>query len=183
MQEVKRNIRGKESDETLLEVIKDYPGLSQYELGKMLGWPAGRVDGSVRRLLNEAKIVIRVLERNGRRVNLVYPRDQKPMNIVEIPSELFGLDNPFWSESAFVYALDSSTIGISGERMSEWEKISCFLEKIPIEKKVGKIVLRIPERFCRFYALERKHRVVSVNGDNILITVSGEIVEEKKYPP
>jgi hypothetical protein len=30
--------------------------------------------------------------------------------------------------------------------------------------------------------MERRHRVVSVNGNTILVTVSGEIVEEKKYP-
>jgi hypothetical protein len=182
MQELKRNIRGRESDQTLLEVIKDYPGLSQYELGKTLRWPAGRIDGSVRRLLNDGKVVVRVLERNGRRVNLVYPKDQKPSNIVEVPAELLDVDNPVWGDSAFVYALDSSTIGLSGKPMSEWEEASCFLERIPIEKSAGKIVLRIPERFCRFYNLERKHRVVSVNGNNMLVTVSGDIVEEKKYP-
>ena len=27
-----------------------------------------------------------------------------------------------------------------------------------------------------------KHRVVSLNGNNLLITVSGDIIEEKKYP-
>lgn len=151
----------------------------------MFAWkerPAGRVDGSVRRLLNDGKVVVRVLERNGRRVNLVYPRDMKPSNVVEVPAELLDACNPIWGKSAFVYALDSSTIGLSGKPMTEWEEISCFLERIPIEKSAGKIVLRIPERFCRFYNLERKHRVVSVNGNNILITVSGDIVEEKKYP-
>mgnify|MGYP007042374225 CR=1 FL=1 len=33
MLEIKGNKRGEESDETLLEIIKNYPGLSQYELG------------------------------------------------------------------------------------------------------------------------------------------------------
>jgi len=133
-------------------------------------------------LLNDGKVVVRVLERNGRCVNLVYLRDMKPSNVVEVPAELLDVDNPVWGDSAFIYALDSSTIGLSGKPMSEWEEVSCFLERIPIEKSAGKIVLRIPERFCRFYNLERKHRVVSVNGNNILITVSGDIVEEKKYP-
>jgi hypothetical protein len=30
--------------------------------------------------------------------------------------------------------------------------------------------------------MERKHRVISVNGNNLLVTVSGDIVEEKRYP-
>ena len=179
---VRRNRRGKESDEILLETIKKYPGLSQYELGKKLRWPSGHVDGSIRRLLKANEIFIRVLERNGRHVNLIYPKDQKPSNIIEVPIDLLRTGNTIWNESAFVYALDSSTIGISGEQMTEWEEISCFSEKIPIRKSGETAVLQIPEKIVRFYNMERRHRVVSVNGNTILVTVSGEIVEEKKYP-
>jgi len=179
---VRRNRKGKESDEMLLEIIKKYPGLSQYELAKKLEWPSGHIDGSIRRLLNANEIFIRVLERNGRHVNLVYPKDQKPSNIIEVPIDLLRTGNPIWNESAFVYALDSSTIGISGEEMPEWEEISCFSEKIPIRKSAETAVLQIPEKIVRFYNMERRHRIVSVNGNTILVTVSGEIVEEKKYP-
>jgi N12 class adenine-specific DNA methylase len=178
----KRNKRGKESDKILLEAIKKYPGLSQYELAKKLRWPSGHIDGSIRRLLNANEIFIRVLERNGRRVNLVYPKDQKPSNIIEVPIDLLRRGNPIWSESAFIYALDSSTIGISGEEMPEWEEISCFSEKIPIRKGAETAVLQIPEKIVRFYNMERRHRVVSINGNTILATVSGEIIKEKKYP-
>ena len=90
----KRNKRGKESDEMLLEVIEKYPGLSQYELARRLKWPSGRIDGSIRRLLNANEIFIRVLERNGRRVNLVYPKNQKPSSIIEIPIGLLHTGNP-----------------------------------------------------------------------------------------
>jgi len=178
----KGNKRGKESDKMLLQIIEKYPGLSQYELAKKLRWPSGRIDGSIRRLLNANEIFIRVLERNGRRANLVYPKDQKPSNIIEVPIDLLRTGNPIWNESAFVYALDSSTIGISGEEMPEWEEISCFLEKIQIRKGAETAVLRLPEKIVRFYNMERRHRVVSVNGNTILVTISGEIVEEKKYP-
>jgi hypothetical protein len=179
---IRRNRKGKESDKILLETIKKYSGLSQYELAKKLGWPSGHIDGSIRRLLNANEIFIRVLERNGRRVNLVYAKDQKPSNIIEVPMDLLRTGNPVWNDSAFVYALDSSTIGISGEEMPEWEEISCFLEKIPIRKSAGTAVLQIPEKIVRFYNMEKRHRVVSVNGNTILVTISGEIVEEKKYP-
>ena len=145
-------------------------------------WKAGHVDGSIRRLLKADKIFVRVLIRNGRRVNLVYPKDQKPLNIIEVPTELLARANPVWNESAFVYALDSSTIGVSGCEVPEWKEISCFLEKIPIQEAEGKMIFQIPESFWRFYNLERKHRVVSLNGNNLLITVSGDIIEEKKYP-
>ena len=66
--------------------------------------------------------------------------------------------------------------------MTEWEEISCFSEKIPIRKGAETAVLQLPEKIVRFYNMERRHRVVSVNGNTILVTVSGEIVEEKKYP-
>ena len=182
MKASRRNIKGAKSDKILFDMIKKYPGLSQYELGKKLGWNSGHVDGSIRRLLNQNKIFIRILERNGRRVNLVYPKDQKPLNVIEVPAELLRTANPAWKEYAFVYALDSSTIGISGYQTPEWEETSCFLEKIPIKETNKKMILQIPDKFWRFYNLERKHRVVSINGNNILITVSGDIVEEKKYP-
>ena len=182
MKEEKRNKRGLESDEILLENIKNYPGLSQYELAKKLKWPSGRIDGSVRRLLKEKKIFIKVLERNGRRVNLVYPKDSKPSNIIEVPAELLHASNPTWLDSAFVFALDSSTVGISGEDVPEWKEISCFQEEVPIKRENGQLVFQIPEKFLRFYNFERKHRVVSVNGNNLLITISGNIIEEKRYP-
>lgn len=77
MQKLKRNKRGRESDEHLLEVIKNYSGLSQYELSKKIKWPSGRTDGAIRRLLNENCITIKNIERNGRLVNLIYPKDSK----------------------------------------------------------------------------------------------------------
>ena len=182
MRVLKGNVRGRESDEVLLDIIEKFPGLSQYELGKKLQWNAGRVDGSIRRLLNSGGVFVRVLERNGRRVNLVYAKGEKPLNVIEVPADLLRRGNPVWSEFALVYALDSSTIGVSGREVPEWEEISCFVEKIPIKEIGGKVIVRVPERFWRFYSLGRKHRVVSVNGNNLLITVAGDIIEEKKYP-
>jgi hypothetical protein len=182
MKEPKRNKRGYESDKILLRVIIEYPGLSQYELIKKLKWPSGRIDGSIRRLLNEKKIVIKILERNGRRVNLVYPKDGKPSNMIEVPANLLHVGNPTWLDSAFVYALDSTTIGISGQEMPEWREISCFQEEIPIRREDEKVRIQIPEKIKLFYNWERKHRVVSINGNNLLITISGNIIEEKKYP-
>lgn len=182
MQKDGRNKRGRESDKILSETIEEYPGLSQYELGRKLGWPSGHVDGSTRRLLRQRAIFIRIVERNGRRLNLVYPKDQKPPNLLEVPTNLLRIGNPLWDQRAFIYALDSSTIGIAGKEMPEWKAISCFQENIPIQKREGKISLEIPGKFSRFYSLERKHRAVSVNGNNILVTIDGDIIEEKRYP-
>lgn len=184
MMKIEGNKKGKETDEILLETIEDYPGLSQYELARKLNWHSGHVDSSVRRLLKSKKAFLRVVERSGRRVNLVYPSDEKPSNLIEVPSNLLKIGNPSWSSDAFFYALDNSTIGIAGREVDEWKEISCFLEKAPISKgdDEDRILLRIPERFWRFYNLDRKYRVVSVNGNSLLVTVSGDIVEEKNYP-
>jgi len=182
MNEPKRNKRGRESDDILLGKIKEYPGLSQYELAKKLKWPSGRIDGSIRRLLNGKKIVIKILERNGRHVNLIYTKDDKPSDSVEVPAKLLRVENPTWLDSAYIYALDSSTIGISGQEMPEWEEISCFQEEIPIRQVSEKVLIQIPEKIKKFYDWEKKHRVLSVNGNNILVTISGNIVEQKKYP-
>ena len=182
MQQLTRNKRGLKSDKLLLETIKDYPGLSQYELSKKLGWQSGRVDGAIRRLVNENVITIKSLERNGRQTNLVYLKDRRSANVIEVPANLLLAENDSWLHWAFAYALDSTTIGIAGCEIPEWNEISCFTEKIPIAKTEEKIILRLPEKFCRFYNIERRHKVTSINGKSILITITGNIIEEKKYP-
>ena len=102
--------------------------------------------------------------------------------IIEVPTDVLQVGGGVWVDSAFVYALDSTTIGIAGQEMLEWKEAACFNETIPIRKGKGKIVLQIPERFSRFYGIGRRHWVVSVNGNAVLVTVSGRVVEEKKYP-
>ena len=104
------------------------------------------------------------------------PLKLKP--IIEVPTKLL----PTWLNSAFVYGLDSSTIGVSGRAVPEWAEISCFAEETPITRDAEKVVVQIPERIKRFYSFEQKHGVVSVNGNNLLITISGNVVEDKKYP-
>jgi hypothetical protein len=182
MKNTKSNRRGRESDKILLDVIKNYPGLSQYELAKKLKSSIGRIDGSIRRLLDQHHIFIQVIERNGRTANLIYPKEHKLSNLIEVPITLLKTGNPLSQQKAFIYALDSSTIGVSGKEIPEWKEISCFQQRLPLKKEKEKIEFCIPEAFLRFYNMERKHRIVSVNGNNLLITISGDIIEEKKYP-
>lgn len=184
----KKTIKGRNTDQVLLEVVRSYPGLSQYELCKKLNWTAGRVDGAVRRLLNSNEVYVTVIERNGRRVNLVYPKDHaRALDVIEVPESLLKTANPsarsLWREEAFIYALDNATIGISGCEIPDWSEIACFNSKVPIRRSDnGKVSLRIPEKFVNFYNLKKKHRVVFLNGNNILVTVSGDIIETKNYP-
>lgn len=183
MSKIKRNKRGKESDRILLEVIKDNPGLSQYELAMKLKWNSGHVDSAIRRLLGTNKIFLKVMERNGRKVNLTYPIDyEKPVDVVEVPVQMLEIGNPSWSEEAFIYALDSSTIGISGSSIEEWEEVSAFKSQISPRREGEKMYFTIPESFVKFYNLDRKVYSTGVNGSNIFITVLGEVVRTKRYP-
>ena len=52
-------------------------------------------------------------------MNLVYSKGQKPSDAVEVPVELPNMENREWGDEAFAYALDSSTIGISGKPTPE----------------------------------------------------------------
>jgi hypothetical protein len=182
MQELTRNKRGLQSDKLLQETINSYPGLSQYELAKRLDWPSGKVDGVIRRLVNKNQILIKNTQRNGRIVNLIYPKDSKPHDLIEVPISLLQLENGAWSDCAFVYALDSTTIGIAGREIAEWKEFACFTETIPLKRQGDKIVLRMTKKFSGFYNIEKKHKVVSINGNTLLITISGTLIEEKKYP-
>lgn len=171
---------GHESNQMLLKTVRERPGLSMYELSHEIGWKIGRVDGCVRRLLNTGRIRIEAVERNGRRTNLVFPRSQKDPSLIEVPTNLLG--NPHWMNEAFLYALDNVTIGISGEPNDEWKSGACFTERVNLRRHWKKISLNLPERFLRFYHLDEKHKTVALNGANILVTISGDIIQSKKYP-
>lgn len=180
MRKAKRNKRGKESDELLLEAVKEYPGLSKYELAKKLKWTPGRVHGSVGRLLRAQEIFIKVLERNGRQVDLIYPKEQEPSNVIKVPAKLLNVRNPKWRENAFFYALDNSTIGVSGSPVEEWEEVAGFRSRTSVRRGEGEIFLTIPENFVEFYNLDRKAYLTGITGDNLFITISGEIVKTER---
>jgi hypothetical protein len=168
------NKRGNQTDKRLLKFVTIHPGLSQYELAKQLKTSSGHIDGAVRRLLQQHKITLRALERTGRKVNLIYPKNKKSMNAIEVPSSLLKTQMPA-GEQVFVYALDSSTIGISGKDEPDWREIAGFQDRIVLKTAAGKTIMPLPERFLRFYDLKRKNRVVSFNGGHILITVNGNL--------
>jgi hypothetical protein len=188
MWEPTQNRRGKQTDNLLLQTTIMYPGLSQYEIAKQLGWPSGRVDGAVRRLVNQKLITINRAERNGRTLNLIYPKDTlyprntKPQDTIEVPANLLRLENGEWKNTAFAYALDSTTIAIASHEKPEWKENVAFTAEIPIRSEKRKVVLTMPEKFTRFYNIGKKQTAITINDNSILITISGNIVEAKKYP-
>ncbi len=180
---VTKTAKGKNTDQALLELVRRYPGLSQYELGKKLKWTIGKVDGAIRRLLNSGEIYLRVITRaKGRKVNLVYPKAAKTLDVIEVPEPLLETSNPVWQNEAFIYALDNTTIGISGRPILDWSEVACFTSRVPLSRSDRRVSLRIPDNFVSFYNLDKKHRSVFLNENNLLVTVSGEIIETKDYP-
>ncbi|MFW6111128.1 MAG: hypothetical protein ACOC6H_03735 [Thermoproteota archaeon] len=175
-----QTLKRKNTDQVLLEVVREHPGLSQYELGKRLEWSPGRVDGAVRRMLNSDQVFLRVIERNGRTVNLVHPTPSHPLNTLRIPRELY--DKMGVGETVWFYALDRSTIGVATREMPDWKEHAGFTLKGKAGFEGDKVDVRIPEKMVRFYHLEEKYKTVSSQGDFLLITVSGNIVENKNYP-
>ncbi len=176
-----RNMPNKRSpsvDRALLETIQKYPGLSLYELHKRLRWSIGRVDGSKNRLLLSKKIIVTEINRNGRRVALVYPKPRTTQDSVTIPKSLLHVSNPAWKRQAIFYALDSLSIGITGERFPEWEKVARFKEKVRPHSQNGNIRVDIPQPFVEFYGLKNKHLTKSLADSHVLLTIDGNIVKE-----
>ena len=107
----------------------------------------------------------------------------KTLDLIEVPANMLNSNYGVWRDLAYVYALDSTTIGVAGTEMPEWKDYACFTSTTPIEKQNETIILRIPPKFTAFYNVERKHKVVTLNSNTLLITITGNLIEEKKYPP
>lgn len=175
--ESRHTIRSRETNSELYQLIESEPGLSKYELKNELNWSMGKTDGSIRRLLESGQIIIKKIERDGRQVSLIYPSSYRSTNVVKIPIMELEIHNPIWTNSAFMYALDSETIGVTGRRFRTWGDISRFMKEIPLRQDDEYIVFEFPEEFRSFYQLDRKHRVVSINANNVIINTSGNIIE------
>ena len=179
MKEADVQRKGIKVNDELYTLIELDPGLSKYELSKRTGWSMGKTDGAVTRLLAEGKVFIKELERDGRRVKLVYPSHLKPSSTIIVPEPELRRDNPTLMGTAHFYALDSETLGISGAEFNEWERIARFKNVGPIKYIDGQAVIELPDDFKGFYHLERKHFSVSLNANNILVTVTGRIVTSR----
>lgn len=167
------------TDQELRETVYANPGLSMYELSRKLGWSIGRVDGSVKRLINSNDARMRLVERGGRRVNLVFPADSVSGDEISVPESSFGQGGENWGNSAIVYALDSETIGVSGKFNENWERKASFRNRAPVTREGDNIKIILPDEVKSFYKLDGKEVDVKIEESNIVIITSGKIVKGK----
>jgi len=175
------HMRGELTDSIVLEEIIKKPGLTVSEIAGRLGWTNGKVDGSVNRLVLKEKASVKHCLKRGMLVKMVYPAEYsaKAPEFVEIPTEM--VDYEVWQDSAIVYALSRSTIGISYKEIAEWEEKAFFKEYVSIEVSDENIALKLPDKFARFYQLENSDMSLSTIGNCVLVSV--ESILPVKLPP
>ncbi len=165
------------TDEELRDTVNAHPGLSMYELSRKLGWSIGRVDGSVKRLIRGNEAHLRLVERDGRRVNLVFPDSSNVGDEITVSMEELGSQK--WGSNAIVYALDSETIGVSGVFNEKWERKASFRNRAPVTREGDNLKIVLPDEVKSFYKLDSKHIEVKIESSNVVIVTSGKIVDKK----
>lgn len=178
---VAMHMRGELTDSIVLEEIVKKPGLTVSEIADRLALTNGKVDGSVNRLVLKNKASVKHCLRRGMLVKMVFPSEYsaKPPEVIEIPKEM--VDYRVWQDSAIVYALSRSTIGISHKEIAKWDEEALFKEGVSIEASGENIVLQLPDKFTRFYQMENSEISLSTIGNYVLVSIES-IVPVKLQP-
>lgn len=94
--------------------------------------------------------------------------------MIKIPNSLFKpkIQNERWGK-VFIYALDSSTIGIGPEYLEDWDRIALYRKTWKVYREGSNWRLHLPEVIQRFYGFNMKETKIttSINGENILIII------------
>ena len=178
---VMRN-RGRKTDSTIFDIIKEKSGITVQEIANRLGWTNGKVDGSINRLAEQGKIRIQYFMQKKSFIKRVYPIEEKqrPFNVIEIPKE--DIERSLWGNDVLVYSLSRSSIGISPTKIDEWENRAFWKGSATIEDEHGKIKLKLPDKLSDFYRLENSETSLATNEDFALITVEEAIVPVQTEP-
>jgi hypothetical protein len=165
---------GEETDKALLEVVRENPRLSLYELALEIGWKVGKVDGSVKRLHEKSLVKVECFIKSGRRVKLISATEYKHSpHTFNVPKDLLDPDAP-WEDTAYVYGLDRLTIGVSGRPVAEWEETAELKSKVPVKEADGILTFQLLKDFARFYALEKSIVTLSIVKDVALLIIEGQ---------
>ncbi|MHB1868394.1 MAG: cell division protein FtsZ [Nitrososphaerales archaeon] len=171
-----RESQGLATESAVMNVIRGKPGISVYQISRILGSSIGLVDGAVKRLSDRDDVDTRQVLREGRITNEVYPKDYRirPSPEIEVGSDMFP-PRLNWGEKAYIYALNRASIGISSTPQEEWSKKALLEAEGGVKKKDTNLVITIPEKLRNFYLWENSSRNVSVVDDLILVDLKTEI--------
>jgi hypothetical protein len=170
--------RGEMTDQLVLDQIVGKPGLGVADIAKKLRWTNGRVDGSIGRLASEGKISVKHVLKRGALIKRVYPAryDIKMQNRLEVSKEMIKCDS--WRDTALVYALSRSTIGVSSRALKEWDEKALLKDCVRVEKNDKGIVIVLPDRVSDFYHLGNSDISLSTTDDFLLVTVESVLPVE-----
>ena len=178
-----RESQGEATDAAILKIIRKHPGSSLYEIAKLADASIGLADGSIRRLDERGEIETRQVLRGGRVATEVFAKGAMKMNPsqVTITSEFFP--NPsVYHETAYIYALNRSSIGISPEVQKEWASTALFNVRTSARKEAGNILIEIPDKIKSFYLWQNSTIELSVVDELILMNLVTEIPIVRRQP-
>ena len=178
-----RTEQARKTDMALLDFLKKKPGaLSLYQITREIGWSIGRVQKSIERLLKKGLVTYKRAFLGGRSLKLIIPAKmeansrlmlvlRKPSNVeIAIPTDM--VDSKHLRESAFLYALDRVSFGISSHHERKWHESSFFEAKVPVRKEENTVAVRIPEKVSRFYLLPMTSYEISASPKRNKVIVS-----------
>jgi len=171
-----RKLIGDATDAGIKEIIDKFPGLSLYEIQKIAGSSLGLVDGSIRRLEKNGIVRVRHVLRGGRSTKQVFSSAYLQTNLSQVKLDKEAFSNPdAWENTAYLYALNRSSIGVSPTREPEWESKAVFEARTEIKKDKRSIIFEIPAKFRDFYLWENSKMDISVIDELVLLNLITEI--------
>jgi len=163
-------------EKRLLSIVKETPGLSAYDSGLKLHKPPATVHSAIKRMVLKGDVRARSILRKTGNVTLLYPNGHSfPDNtLVEIPRAVVRPKKSSWL-SAFIYALNDESIGVSGEPVPEWEANCLWREEAKVDRESTGLLVRLPEKVASFYQIQKREVMQVFLNDKTLLTVIGTI--------
>jgi hypothetical protein len=157
-------------------MVDSRPGISVYEAARSLGFTAGKVDGSVARLQRQKKLDVEYVLRDGRLAKELYPEGLVSESRDTISFDMEILESPEgWKESAYIYALDRMTIGVSPVENEDWRARALAQEPVGIRRDGRRFIIGVPPKLQDFYVWANSSYEASALGNLVLITLRTKI--------
>jgi hypothetical protein len=163
---------GSATDREVMRMVDSRPGISVYEAARSLGFTAGKVDGSVARLQRRKKLDVGYVLRDGRLAKELYPKGLVSESQDTISFDLGILESPEdWKETAYLYALDRMTMGVSPVKNEDWRTRALTQEPVGIRREDRRFIMEVPPKLLDFYVWENSSYEASALGNLVLITL------------